>query len=386
MRRWDFRVVAYNDGGAMVELNLACDEIRRLPTPTLLLNGPVVRQNIARLAGYATTVGLKVRPHAKTHKSRRLAQMQLDAGAIGITTAKVSEAEEISAADEDVLVAYPPVGDVRAARMAALARDRVVRAAVDSLTAVEQASAAAQAAKSTIGLLVDIDVGLHRTGVESPAATLPLAQAIDQAPGVRLDGIMVYPGHISEPVEEQAVGLKKVGDLIAETIALWARHGLAAAIVSGGSTPTAYQSHVVGNLTEIRPGTYIFNDMNTLRGGYCSLADCAARVLVTVVSNAIADQIVLDAGSKTLTSDRCILPEHGFGHIVELPAARITKLNEEHAQVDVSACNAIPAVGERLTVIPNHICPCVNLCDTMWWVEPNEPPRPLGVDARGKVQ
>jgi D-serine deaminase-like pyridoxal phosphate-dependent protein len=362
-------------------------DISRLATPALVLDAPVVRRNIERLASYAASVGINVRPHTKTHKSHFLAQLQLESGASGIAVAKVSEAEKISEPNQDVLLAYPPVGATRAGRLAALARDRTIRAAVDSLAAVAATGEAAKSAGVTIGLLVDLDVGLHRTGVESPAAALAIAQAIDKAPGLRLDGIMIYPGHIMQPADEQKDALQRVDDLVTETIELWSRHGLAAAIVSGGSTPTAYQSHLVKSLTEIRPGTYIFNDMNTVDGGYCTLDDCAARVIATVISDAVPGQIVIDAGSKTLTSDlNGWAPASGFGHVVEYPKARIGKLSEEHGQVDVTACDQKPAVGERVTVIPNHICPCINLRDRLWWAESNEPLRELTVDARGLNQ
>jgi D-serine deaminase-like pyridoxal phosphate-dependent protein len=362
-------------------------DILRLPTPAVVLDAPVVRRNIERLASYAASVRINVRPHTKTHKSHFLAHLQLEAGASGITVAKVSEAEKISEPNQDVLLAYPPVGATRADRLATLARDRTVRAAVDSLAAVAAASKAAKSAGVTIGLLVDLDVGLHRTGVESPAATLAIAEAIDKAPNIRLDGIMIYPGHIMQPASDQGAPLKAVDDLLAETIQLWSQHGLSAPIVSGGSTPTAYQSHLVKNLTEIRPGTYIFNDMNTVDGGYCTLDDCAARIIATVISDATSGQIVIDAGSKTLTMDlNGWAPNSGYGHIVEYPTARICKLSEEHGQVDVSACTQKPTVGERVTVIPNHICPCINLRDRLWWAEPDEPLRELTVDARGLNQ
>ena len=363
------------------------DDRRRLPTPAMVIDGPTVRRNVQRLADYAAKVGIKVRPHTKTHKLRQLARMQLEAGAIGLTVAKGSEAEVISDPGQDVLLAYPPVGEQRAERFAALARDRTMRAAVDSLTAIEVVSAAAQAAGTTVGLLVDLDVGLGRTGVQSPAATLPLAQAIDRAPNVRLDGIMIYPGQVWSLPDQQEKELKAIDDLVVEAIALWAAHGLAAPIVSGGSTPTAYQSHLIPHQTEIRPGTYVFNDMNTVRGGFCTLDDCSARVLATVVSDAVAGQVVIDAGSKTLATDRCAsIPDSGFGHVIEYPDAKITRLSEEHGQIDVTACSTRPVVGERVTVIPNHICPCVNLRDTVWWMEPNEPLRQLAVDARGRIQ
>ena len=164
-------------------------------------------------------------------------------------------------------------------------------------------------------------------------------------------------------------------------------NGLSAAIISGGSTPTAYQSHLISHQTEIRPGTYLFNDMNTVGGGYCTLDECAARVLSTVISTARPGHIVIDAGSKTLATDRpSSPPDAGYGHIVEYPEARIIRLNEEHGQADVRAAPRAPKVGDRVTVIPNHICPCVNLRDFMWWWEPGTNLRPIPVDARGCIQ
>lgn len=359
----------------------------QIPTPALVLNSARVHRNIARLADYTALHGIKVRPHTKTHKLRALAEMQLEAGAGGLTVAKAGEAEVISTPASDLLVAYPPIGYLRAGRLAALAHDRTIRAAVDSMAAIEAMSAAARDAKTTVGLLVDLDVGLGRTGVPSPAATLPLAQAIDRAPNVRLDGIMIYPGHIWDPVDRQKEPLRTVDTLLEQTIDLWSRHGLSATIVSGGSTPTAYQSHWVTHLTEIRPGTYIFNDMNTVRGGFCRLEDCAARVVATVVSDAVVDQVVIDAGSKTLSSDLCIpAKEMGHGYIVEYPESRITRLSEEHGQVDVTACSVRPTIGERVTIVPNHICPCLNLQESVWWETADEPLRLMQVDARGKIQ
>ena len=159
-----------------------------------------------------------------------------------------------------------------------------------------------------------------------------------------------------------------------------------AKIVSGGSTPTAYFSHLFKNMSELRPGTYIFHDMNGVHGGFASVEDCAARILATVVSDAVAGQVVIDAGSKTLTSDRCgPAPESGHGLVVEYPEAKIVKLTEEHGQVDVRGCGRRPKVGERVSVIPNHICPCINLQDVVWWKEGQERPVAIDVQGRGKV-
>jgi len=359
---------------------------RELPTPALILDASVVRRNIQRMADYARQAGLGIRPHTKTHKSRRVAAMQLASGAIGLTVAKVGEAEMISAPSEDLLLAYPPVDRSRAERLADLGHDRTVRAAIDSTAALAAVVEAARRAKVTIGLLVDLDVGMGRTGVQSPQQALALARAIDGAMGVRLDGIMCYPGHIWQPAGGQAAALRAVDAKLEETIDCWSKAGLEARIVSGGSTPTATQSHRITHLTEIRPGTYVYNDMNTVHGGFCTFDDCAARIICTVISAAVPGQVVIDAGSKTLTSDRCLpAPQSGHGHVVEYPLARITHLSEEHGQIDTTACDRQPVVGDRVTVIPNHICPCINLRDTVWWCVAGEPPQPLTIDARGKL-
>jgi D-serine deaminase-like pyridoxal phosphate-dependent protein len=197
---------------------------------------------------------------------------------------------------------------------------------------------------------------------------------------------MIYPGHVWDAPDQQGLALRAIADRLAQTLDLWQAHGLKAEIVSGGSTPTAFQSHLIPQLTEIRPGTYIFNDMNTVRGGFCTLEDCAARIVCTVVSNTVPNQVVIDAGTKTLTSDRCLSsPESGHGYVVEYPEAKITRLSEEHGQIDVSGCSSRPRIGERVTVIPNHICPCVNLQDTLWLRNEDGSMEPLAVDARGKL-
>jgi D-serine deaminase-like pyridoxal phosphate-dependent protein len=213
-----------------------------------------------------------------------------------------------------------------------------------------------------------------------------LAQKVELAPRLQMDGLFCYPGHIWDLPDEQGAVMAKVSSMLAEALAMFKQHGLAAPIVSGGSTPTAYQSHLVSEYTEIRPGTYLFNDMNTVRGGFCSLDDCAATIVATVVSNAVSGQVVIDAGSKTLTSDICIpAPDSGYGYMVEYPLARISILSEEHGQVDVRSCDRPPAIGERVTIIPNHICPCVNLQNQAWWNEPSQSFEPIRIDARGKV-
>lgn len=315
-----------------------------------------------------------------------LAKMQMELGAVGLTVAKTGEAGVMAKVADDILMAYPAVDPNRCADLAKLARTKSVRVGVDSTTAVDALSAAARSAGSTIGILVDLDVGFGRTGVQTAEDALAIAQHISRAAGLRLEGLMFFPGQLAKsPVGHEAV-LAEIDNKLTQTIELWKKNGLRATIVSGGSTPTAYSSHLIKHMTEFRPGTYIFNDMNTVHGGFCKLEDCAARIVATVVSDAVPGQVVIDAGSKTLTSDRCgPMPDSGHGYVVEYPQAKITKLSEEHGQVDMGACAARPRVGERVTVIPNHICPCVNLQDAFWWQEDGEMPRAVVVEARGKV-
>jgi len=357
-----------------------------LPTPSLLIDAAKVRQNIERMAKYAAKHGIKLRPHTKTHKSLRIAAMQMEAGAVGLTVAKAGEAAVMAEAADDILMAYPTADARRCEAVAELALRKTVRVGLDSEEAAERLSAAAASAGSRVGVLVDLDVGVHRTGVQSVAAALELGQRVARLPGVRLDGLMIYPGHIWLKPAEQGAALGAVNALAEEAIGLFKRSGLATTIVSGGSTPTAYQSHLAKHQTEIRPGTYVFNDMNCVRGGFVMLEECALRVLCTVVSTAVPGQMVIDAGTKTLTSDRCgPAPDSGHGYVVEYPEAKITKLTEEHGQVDISACERRPKVGEQVMVIPNHVCPCVNLQDRVYWCEGEEAAVGIEVDARGRV-
>lgn len=357
-----------------------------LPTPALLIDAAKVRRNLRRLADYAAGHNLRLRPHTKTHKSRLLARWQLDAGATGLTVAKAGEAEVMAGVSDDIFIAYPTPDVRRCDALAELAGKCTVRVGLDSAIAADALAAAACRRGTTVGVLVDLDVGLHRTGVQSPNAALELARHVAATKGLRLDGLMIYPGHIGGAPESQHAALAAVEALVAETLALWKKSGLNAAIVSGGSTPSMYNSHKIPSVTEIRPGTYIFSDMNTVRGGYMPLEDCAATIVCTVVSDAVPGQFVIDAGSKTLTSDRCgPAPDSGHGYIVEYPQAKIVKLNEEHGWVDARDCDRRPKVGEQVTVIPNHICPCVNLQEYVWLQEPGEKPAALPVDARGKV-
>jgi D-serine deaminase-like pyridoxal phosphate-dependent protein len=369
----------------MVTANLRPREVEA--TPSLVIDLATVERNVAWLADYAGGSGLGVRPHTKTHKSLAMASLQIRAGAAGLTVAKVGEAEVMASASSDLLVAYPAVDGYRCRHLADLARaGATVRVAVDSAEGIDALADAARASDVRIGVLVDLDVGFHRTGAGSPAESLHLARHAARRDSLRLDGLLFYPGHVWSAADQQAEELSRIDALLAESIDLWARSGHEAPIVSGGSTPTAYRSHLVTRQTEIRPGTYIYNDMNTVRAGFCSLEDCAATIVCTVVSTSVAGKAVIDAGTKTLTSDRNIkAPESGHGHVVEYPSAALVRLSEEHGELDTTGCERSPKVGERVTVIPNHICPCVNLQDSVWLRHLDGTLESLRVDARGRL-
>ncbi|UUO07834.1 D-TA family PLP-dependent enzyme [Blastopirellula sp. J2-11] len=358
-----------------------------ISTPAMVIDLPTVERNLQKLHDYAAQHGLQVRPHTKTHKSRLFARMQLKQGSRGLTVAKVGEAEVMAQESSDILIAYPAIDPDRRRRVAQLAQTHTVRVAVDSPYGVSALAAAAQKAESTIGILIDVNVGMNRTGVSTPAEALQLAQLVVQAgKALRLDGIFFYPGHIWRPADEQSESLREIDAILTEVIALWKSHGLAAGIVSGGSTPTTYQSHLLPSQTEIRPGTNIFNDMNTVCAGYCELAECAVAIVCTVVSTAVPGKCVIDAGTKTLTSDRNVTqPDSGHGHVLEYPRAKIVRLSEEHGEIDFADCETLPKIGERLTVIPNHICPCVNLQNQVFLQTPEKTIAMTDIDTRGML-
>jgi len=360
-------------------------DLSDMATPALLIDLPTVERNVRKMAEYAQSHKLDLRPHTKTHKSLLTARLQARAGAKGLTVAKVGEAEVMSEVSDDLLVAYPLVDRARVQRIASLAKQQSMRVAIDSTTACDVIAQATSRFGSTVGILVDVDVGFHRTGVQDAEGALRIAEHVERADSLRLDGIMCFPGHLNSPPDRQDRELSKIDRKLREVIDYWYEHGLDARVVSGGSTPTARQSHLISALTEIRPGTYVYNDWNSVAGGYCDIDDCAASVLCTVVSDAVPGKVVVDAGSKALTSDRNVhLGEAGgYGHVVGYPGARVVRLSEEHGEIDVEGCEDRPAVGERLRIIPNHICPAVNLQDHFWIDRGDGSYEQARVDARG---
>jgi D-serine deaminase-like pyridoxal phosphate-dependent protein len=362
--------------------------VSEIDTPALLVDLDVMEANLRRVADYTARHGLRLRPHTKTHKSPRIARRQLELGAAGLTIAKVGEAEVmLDAAPPDLLVAYPVIGRAKLERLMAVARRARVTVSLDSLHAAQQLSQTAQAAGAMVGVLAETDVGLGRVGVSPGRELLELAHGIRRLAGLTFEGIAFYPGHIKDNGEQGREAMAALGALLQSILADFRGAGIQVRIVSGGSTPSLYHSHELPGLNEIRPGTYVYNDWNTVASGACTRDQCAAALLVTVVSTARPGQIIIDGGSKTFSSDRSAGPaEATFGHVVEAPDAVFHKMNEEHGFVDVRKCRHGFEIGQRLRIIPNHICVAVNLHERVYGIRNGEVEEVWEVAGRGKLQ
>jgi len=362
--------------------------ISEIETPALVIDLNVMERNLRRVADYAASHKLRLRPHTKTHKTPALGRRQLELGAAGLTVAKVGEAEVMLAAEpEDILVAYPIVGKTKLERLMAVAKKTRVTVALDSVYAAKELSEAATAAGVSVGVLAETDAGFGRVGVTPGEEVRQLIREIERLPGLNVEGVAFYPGHIKKIDEEGLRTIDKVGETVRYMLAELRKAGIEPKIVSGGSTPTLFHSHKIEGLNEIRPGTYIFNDRNTYAEGACALEDCAAVMLSTVVSTARPGQMIIDGGSKTFSSDRLATSDTGgFGILVEDPRAVFTKMNEEHGFVDIRQCERKFAVGDRVRIIFNHICAAVNLHERLYGVRGETVEQVWKVEARGKLQ
>jgi len=330
-----------------------------LDTPALYVDLDAMERNIRTMQQQCGAWGVNLRPHVKTHKIPEIARMQLDAGAIGITVAKVGEAEVLPG--DDVLIAYPLV-KAKLARLKELTKKRQVKIAVDSVAI----------ARDLVGIdtLVEIDVGIGRTGAQSPEQAVEIAKACSN-----FQGIFYWPNWLDD------AGFRAACSKIDDVIGALSAAGFETKIVSGGSTPGAAKTPLIPQTTEIRPGTYVFYDATSLENNLCSEEDCALRVLTTVVSTSVPGQCVIDAGSKTLSSDQTV-GSGTYGYFIDRDWTP-RKLNEEHGYVEIRE----PArVGEKVWLVPSHVCPTVNLHDEVWYGRQGKVEGSWKVAARGKVR
>ncbi|MCJ8310915.1 MAG: D-TA family PLP-dependent enzyme [Rhizobiaceae bacterium] len=349
--------------------------IENFGTPCPVIDLDVVERNIERVQRLCDEAGIANRPHIKTHKSPLLAKMQIEAGAKGITCQKLGEAEVMADAGiTDIVIATNLLGAARSGRLAALQRRVGLKVCADNPVTLSHYAQAAAQAERKMDVIIECDTGQKRAGVETPGEALALAQIIRDDPNLNFVGILFYPSldgweHTQTFFDALTEGLHELG--------------MQATIVSTGGSPNLVNLGKLKGATEHRAGTCIFNDLMMINAGVATQEDCAFQIYSSVVSRAGEERGILDAGSKTLTSDTGGL--EGYGRIIEHPNARIHKFAEEHGFLDLSRCNDKPGVGDIVRVIPNHVCVAVNMVDQLVAVRGDEIVEVIPVAARGRL-
>jgi D-serine deaminase-like pyridoxal phosphate-dependent protein len=361
-----------------------------LDTPCLVVHKPVLEQNIAEMAEYAQSLGIAMRPHQKTHKTAEIAKMQLAAGAHGVTCAKLGEAEALvdAGAVDDVFLAYQIVGPRKIARLLKLMDRARVSVAVDGVETAQALSEACAADGKTLDVIIEMNTGLNRAGILPGEETERLAEEVAAMPGLRVKGIMTHEGHVAKAMTQDELDEygQSAGTAMVDTAERLRQKGIPVEVISVGSTPGSFSTTKVDGINEMRPGTYVFYDNASFRFGRIGPERCALRILATVVSRPSPDRAVIDAGSKTLAMDPPPPDRKGYGYVVEEPDAIIARVSEEHGVIEFPSGNSTLAVGDVVEVIPNHVCPTVNLQDQMFVVSADGSIETWDIIARGKVR
>ena len=349
-------------------------------TPVVFLDLDRVEKNLIRAQSYFDLHRIQNRPHIKTHKSLEFAKRQIELGAVGITCQKLGEAEVMANGGiDDILITYPIVSQKKIDRLIALNNRIKITTVVDNFEVAQILSDAAKASKKQLRVLIECDTGGERCGVQSPESACALATSITSLPGLIFRGLMTYP-----PKDQ----VKNTTEYINKAIYLIKGKGIAVELVSIGGTPDMYRAHEIklasqDVIQEHRPGTYLFSDRYMLENNVGPIDECALRFVVTVISRPTENRAIIDAGSKTFSSDFMGFSDHGI--ILEYPDARIEKLSEEHGHINLNNCSKKPMIGEILTIVPNHACAVSNLTDYFVGVKKNNKPITIRVDARGKT-
>lgn len=339
-------------------------------TPEVLIDLDILQRNINALARAVASRGQRLRPHAKTHKIPQIAELQMAAGARGLTVATVGEAEVFARNGvQDLFIAYPLwVGGPMAPRLKALGGKTRLRVGVDSVEGARNLAERLGADAGILEVMIELDSGHHRSGA-APDAAAEVARAA-RAAGLRVAGLFTFPGHSYGPGAARGAADDE-SRVLSEAARDLRAAGFRDLELSGGSTPTAHTPDP-GAATEVRPGVYIFNDAQQLEMGHCGFADIALTVASTVVSRRPhaqgGGQAVLDAGTKVLGGDRPAWAS-GFARILGSPESHVTALSEHHATVDFPEGSRLPGYGEKLQVIPNHVCLVPNLVDAVTVVQ-----------------
>ena len=371
--------------------------IAELRTPCVLIDHVKVDRNIDNMQQAAEVRGLRLRPHAKTHKSPDLALIQMARGAVGICCAKLGEAEVFAENKvQDIRLPYP-LNPVNADRVFALLDQVSLSFIVDHLDVARGWSAALAGAGRTADVLVKVDVGFHRCGIDPAAAgAAEFVVRVAELPGLRFRGLLSHAGHAYGAASEQELGAIAAAE--AATLTTLKEQveaaGVPVAEVSVGATPTARFSARLAGLTELRPGNYVYYDRTQVGLGGATWDDCALTVLARVVSRPAADRLILDSGSKTLTNDlaRGFSETPGYGVVMTAidsatpdPALVVERLSEEHATVRVSGASPLKP-GDLVRIVPNHACVVSNMVDNVWVVDGSTVMDRLPVAARGRIE
>jgi D-serine deaminase-like pyridoxal phosphate-dependent protein len=361
-------------------------KIHDIDTPAILIDIAILEKNLSRMADYCRVHNLALYPHTKTHKIPQIAHLQMKHGAAGITVAKLGEAEVMAAAGlNNIVIVYPLWGVDKWKRLAELAKRASISVAMDSLEVATGISQAAREAGVEIGIRLEFDTGFHRCGLPIDSASMRIGQETLALPNLRWEGISVYPGQIMGNRETRERDIANENAELDRLYALLDTAGLAHLLVSSGNTPAAFESHHFHGVTEIRPGTYVFNDRNTVDAQAADYADCAATVLTTVVSTSVAGKAMVDAGSKTLSADTLLTGDkRNFGYVLDHPELILEDLSEEHGHL---ALGGVPQVkvGSLVRIVPNHVCPCINLHDRVFVVSGEEVVDRWPISGRGHV-
>ncbi|MBD2848288.1 alanine racemase [Paenibacillus sp. IB182496] len=360
---------------------------RELDTPCVAVDLDRLEANLQRTAALASAANIGLRPHTKTHKSVQISRRQLELGAVGITVAKLGEAEVMAEAGiADIVIAYPIVGESKLKRLERLLRRIRVAVSTDNYEVAAALSELGERLGRRIPLYIDVNTGLNRCGMEPGPETAELVQAISGLPGVSVAALMTHAGHAY--AESDREGARRVAReealALLETAELIRGQGAPAPGISVGSTPTSKFAGETPGVTEMRPGAYVFGDCSQLFAGLIEEEECALRVYATVVSTPRPGTAIIDAGSKTLSSDLC---KHraGYGYIPAIPDAVISSLSEEHGIVTLPP-GAYLQIGDIVALIPNHCCTVVNLHDRLTGMQAGRPVSTIEVDARGRVR
>ena len=350
--------------------------IEDLETPVPIIDIDVVDRNLKRWQERCDKRGIANRPHIKTHKLVALAKYQMALGSKGITVQKLGEAEVMADAGiRDMLLTFNVVGEHKLKRLADLARRTDISVVADNDSVVEGLGRAGVAAGRDISVLVECDTGAMRNGVQSPGAAALLAKVIDKTKGVTYGGLMTYAAPGSRLQTET---------FLAEARDLARSAGLDSKMITTGGSPDMWSEEGLAVANEYRAGTYIYNDRSLAERGTCSYDDCALQVLATVVSRPTDERALIDAGSKSLTSD--LLGLKGYGVVKAMNKAQVYNMSEEHGFLDIAALAEKPEVGDLVRITPNHVCPVTNLFNRVVFVRGNDVLGSVKVDARGLVQ